>query len=92
MTKYEIVSKVAKQSGLTHKQVNACLVAILFVMKTELISDKKISIRGLGAFSVKETKSRKGFNLSTRQQVEIPSRKIVKFKMCQWLFDLNRYF
>lgn len=92
MTKYEIVSMIAKRSGLTRKQVNDCLQALLYVIKQTLAKEEKISIRGLGAFCVKDTKARKGYNLHSRQKIDISSRKIVKFKMCSWLLNLDRYF
>lgn len=92
MTKYEIISEIAKRSGLTHKQVNDCLKALLYVMKKSLEHDKKISIRGLGVFLLKESPSRKGFNLHTKQVQDISPRKTVKFKMCPWFLSLDRFF
>lgn len=92
MTKYEIISDVAKQSGLTHKQVNDCLKALLSVMKKTLKCEKRISIRGLGVFRVQESPLRKVFNIQTKKKQEVLPRKTVKFKMCPWLLSLDRYF
>lgn len=92
MTKYEIISDTAKRSGLTHKQVNDCIKALLCVMKKTLADEKRISIRGLGVFRIKEIPSRKGFNIHTKKEHDILSRKTVKFKMCPWFLSLDRYF
>lgn len=92
MNKYELVSKIAKHSGLTHDQVRKCLTGLLKVIKETLIQEEKISIRGLGIFRLENTKVRKGYNIQTGETVDIPSRKIVRFKMCSWLPDLNRLF
>lgn len=92
MTKYELTSKVAKQSGLTHEQVRKCLFGLLHVIKETLAEEQKISIRGLGIFRLEETKERIGYNIHTKLPINIPSRKIVRFKMCSWLMNLNKSF
>lgn len=92
MNKYELISEIAKHSGLTHDQVRKCLTGLLKVIKETLIKKEKISIRGLGVFRLEDTKVRKGYNIQTGLTVDIPSRKIVRFKMCFWLLDLKRIF
>ncbi|WP_420360904.1 HU family DNA-binding protein [Bacteroides uniformis] len=92
MNKYELISGIAKHSGLTHNQVRKCLTGLLKVIKETLINEEKISIRGLGTFRLEETKVRKGYNIQTGQTVDISSRKIVRFRMSSWLLDLKRLF
>ena len=65
MNKYELISEIAKHSGLTHDQVRKCLTGLLKVIKETLIKKEKISIRGLGIFRLEDTKVRKGYNIQS---------------------------
>ena len=40
----------------------------------------KIALLGFGTFSVSEKAARKGINPKTKETIEIPARKVVKFK------------
>ena len=48
--------------------------------KSGLKEGGKVALLGFGSFSVAEKSARKGVNPKTKQPIEIPARKSVKFK------------
>ena len=49
-------------------------------VSSELKEGGKVALLGFGSFSVAEKSARKGVNPKTKQPIEIPARKSVKFK------------
>ena len=47
----------------------------------------KISLLGFGSFSTTEKAARKGVNPKTKEVIDIPARKVVKFKAGAELTD-----
>lgn len=80
MNKAELTKMMAEKSGLTKtdsvKELNAFMETVAEALK----SGDKISLIGFGTFSVNERAERTGVNPSTKQQITIPARKVVKFK------------
>ena len=46
----------------------------------ELKNDGKVVLVGFGTFSVTERSARKGINPRTKEPIDIPAKKVVKFK------------
>ena len=78
MNKGDLVSKVAKDTGITKTQAeavfNSLIDAIVGAMKKE-----KVTIVGFGTFSVAKRKARTGRNPQTGAAIKIPARKVPKF-------------
>ena len=49
-------------------------------IKNAMKAKDKVALLGFGSFSVAEKSARKGVNPKTKQPIEIPARKSVKFK------------
>ena len=84
MTKGEIVDHLAKKLGTTKKTATQFLDEL--VVLTYKNAKKGFTIPGLGKFSVANRKRRKGRNPQTGEQIIIPAKKYVKFrvgKACQ---------
>ena len=61
--------------------INAVAVeAFVETVSSELKEGGKVALLGFGSFSVAEKSARKGVNPKTKQPIEIPARKSVKFK------------
>lgn len=71
MNKTELIAKVGKTTT-----VDAVLAAIVDAVK----NGETVAIPGFGTFSVVERAARKGINPATKQTIEIPAKKAVKFK------------
>jgi DNA-binding protein HU-beta len=80
MNKSELVSAVAQKSELTKVDAKKALDAVLEAIGEELKNDGKVVLVGFGTFSVTERSARKGINPRTKEPIDIPAKKVVKFK------------
>ena len=79
MNKTEFINAVAEKSGLSKVDAKKAVEAVETV-SSELKEGGKVALLGFGSFSVAEKSARKGVNPKTKQPIEIPARKSVKFK------------
>ena len=89
MNKSELVSAVAEKSGLTKVDAKKALDVVLESIGEELKNDGKVVLVGFGTFSVNERSARKGINPRTKEPIDIPAKKVVKFKAGSVLSDLD---
>jgi len=80
MNKAELVKAIAAESGLTQKDSELALNAMVSAVTKALKNGDKVSLVGFGAFSVVEKAERKGVNPATKAEIVIPAKKAVKFK------------
>ena len=80
MNKTEFISAVAAKSGLSKVDSKKAVDAFIETVGCELKKGGKIALLGFGSFSVTEKAARKGVNPRTKQTINIPARKSVKFK------------
>ena len=80
MNKTEFINAVAEKSGLSKVDAKKAVEAFVETVSSELKEGGKVALLGFGSFSVAEKSSRKGVNPKTKQPIEIPARKSVKFK------------
>ena len=79
MNKTEFINAVAEKSGLSKVDAKKAVEAFVETVSSELKEGGKVALLGFGSFSVAEKSARKGVN-PTKQPIEIPARKSVKFK------------
>jgi DNA-binding protein HU-beta len=80
MNKAELVEEVANRTGLTKKTSREAVDAITSVIADSLVRGEKVTLVGFGTFQVMERKARKGVNPQTRESIQIPAKKVPKFK------------
>lgn len=80
MNKTEFINAVAEKSGLSKVDAKKAVEAFVETVSNELKEGGKVALLGFGSFSVAEKSARKGVNPKTKQPIEIPARKSVKFK------------
>ena len=80
MNKTELVNAIAEKAGLTKVDAKNALDATLTSIADALKNDDKVALVGCGTFSVTEKAARTGINPRTKEKIEIPARKVVKFK------------
>ena len=80
MNKNELVAAIAEKAGLTKVQAKAALDATVESVTKALAKGDKVALIGFGTFAVVEKGERTGINPRTKEQIEIPARKVVKFK------------
>ena len=80
MNKTERVKAIAEQANISQAQAKAALEATINAVSEALANGDKVALVGFGTFSVAEKAARTGFNPRTKEAIDIPARKAVKFK------------
>ncbi len=80
MNKSELISAIAKKSGLTKAQATKALNAFLEATTESLKKGEDVRLVGFGTWTVKKRSERKGRNPQTKKEMIIPAKKVVKFK------------
>ena len=79
MNKTDLVNAIAA-TGISKADSKQALDAALDAIAEALKQGDKVALLGFGTFSVNERPARTGINPRTKEQIEIPARKVVKFK------------
>ncbi|MDR1919869.1 MAG: HU family DNA-binding protein [Tannerellaceae bacterium] len=88
MNKTEFVAAVAEKAGISKVDAKKAIDAFIETVSSELKNGGKVALLGFGAFSVSEKAARNGVNPKTKEPIQIPARKAVKFKAGAELADL----
>ena len=80
MTKADIVSEIAKSTGVEKVQVQAIVEAFMDSIKTSLTNKNNVYLRGFGSFIVKKRAKKVARNLSKNTTITIPEHNIPAFK------------
>ncbi len=80
MNKTEFIDAVSAKAGLSKADGKKAVDAMVETILSEMEKGEKVSILGFGSFSVVEKAARKGVNPRTKETIEIPARKVIKFK------------
>lgn len=81
LTKRELVTQVSKETGITQMDVYEVIQKALDGIIDALEAGKHVEFREFGVFEVTERKARIGRNPNKPEDVvQIPVRKVVKFK------------
>ena len=80
MTKTELVAAAAKKSGLTQKDTDKALNALMEAVSEALANGDKVQLTGFGTFEVREKAAREGRNPRTGETISVPASKAPAFK------------
>ena len=80
MTKADIVSEIAKSTGVEKVQVQAIVEAFMDSIKTSLTNKNNVYLRGFGSFIVKKRAKKVARNISKNTTIIIPEHNIPAFK------------
>lgn len=80
MTKADIVSEIAKSTGVAKVQVQAIVEAFMESIKTSLTQKNNVYLRGFGSFIVKKRAKKVARNISKNTTITIPEHNIPAFK------------
>ena len=81
ITKKELVDRIADQTGAKHVLVKKVVQGFLDEIIEELSKDNRLEFRDFGVFEVKFRKARRAQNPRTLEKVNVPPKKVVKFKV-----------
>lgn len=80
MTKAEIVSKIARETGIEKMAVLAVVEEFMGVVKGTMAEGENVYLRGFGSFVVRKRAEKTGRNISKNTTVIIPAHNIPAFK------------
>lgn len=80
MTKAEIVTEIAKQTGIEKAAVLSVVENLMSVIKDSLANGENVYLRGFGSFTVKKRAAKTARNISKNTTLIIPEHNIPAFK------------
>jgi DNA-binding protein HU-beta len=80
MHKGDLLEKVAKECDITKTKADQVLSSIIGAITQAVSAGDKVTLLDLGTFSVAERAARSGRNPKTGEAINIPARKVAKFK------------
>ncbi len=86
MNKTDLVNAIAA-AGLSKADSKKALDATLGAIADALKAGDKVALLGFGTFAVNERPARQGINPATKEKIEIPAKKVIKFKAGAELAD-----
>lgn len=80
MNKSELIAAVAEKTGLTKKDSEKAVVALLDIIKTAVAQDEKVQLIGFGTFEPRVRAARTGKNPRTGEAIKIAEATVPAFK------------
>ena len=87
MNKADLIQEVANRSGLTKKDSESAVDAIIDGITESLAKGGKVQLVGFGTFEVRSRKAREGRNPATGETIKIEASKVPAFKAGKALKD-----
>jgi DNA-binding protein HU-beta len=83
MTKSETLTALAEKLGKSRKEVSEMLDAVVNLAYDEAKKSGEFTIPGLGKLLKKHREARMGRNPATGEQIKIPAKTVVKFRVAK---------
>jgi nucleoid DNA-binding protein len=80
MTKNDIVSVISHKTGLTREVVSVVMEEMNYAIIRALKKGDLVKISGFGTFYPQDKQARKAKNPRTGEIIDIPSKKVTKFR------------
>ncbi|RXZ78182.1 HU family DNA-binding protein [Paenibacillaceae bacterium] len=87
MNKADLIKAAAVKTGVTKKDTEKTVDAVLDTIVEALTSGENVKLVGFGNFEVRETAARKGRNPQSGEEIEIPESRKTAFKAAKALKD-----
>ncbi len=87
MNKSELVKAISEKSGSTVKDTEKFLNAFIETVTESMKKGDDVALVGFGTFSVAERAARTARNFRTKEIIDVPASKTVKFKVGKNLKD-----
>ncbi len=80
MNKKDVIDAVASKTGLSKKDTDSAINAVLDVVTETLQSRGTVAFTGFGTFSTSDRAARAGVNPLTKEKIQIAATTVPKFK------------
>jgi integration host factor subunit alpha len=87
MTKADIIAHVYEKLGFSKRESSNTVEYFFDIVKNCLTGGENVKVSGLGNFTVRRKKARKGRNPQTGDEIEISPRTVLSFRLSQVLKD-----
>ena len=90
LTQTQLAGEIAERSGITKSDAKRALEALEDVVLEQLADAEKVRIGGVVQLNVRvkeATGPRKGRNPATGEEIKIPAKKVVKFRVAKAVKD-----
>ena len=90
MTKADIVSEIAKSTGIDKASVLETIEKFMETVKDSLAEGENVYLRGFGSFIVKTRSQKTARNISKNTAIIIPEHKIPAFKPAKGFMEQEK--
>ena len=80
MNKTELVAAVAEKAGLSKKDADAAVAAVVAAVTDALVNGEKVQLIGFGTFETRERAEKQARNPRTGETMTVPATKVPAFK------------
>lgn len=87
MNKAQLIEAMAEKAGLSKADAKKALDAFVDTTTEALKGGDRVALIGFGSFAISERGARTGRNPQTGKEIQIPAKKVVKFKAGAELAD-----
>ena len=89
MGKLELINNIAKKMNVSKAEAEKFMDAYMESIKEALLKEEEVKLIGFGTFSVQEKAATTARNpKNPKETIEVPAKKVVKFKLSKKLKDL----
>ncbi len=88
MNKAALIEQMAKDTKLPKTACKESLESVIKTIEKTLKKNKTVVLTGFGTFSTMKRKARTGINPATGKKMQIPAKRVPKFKPGKKLKDL----
>ena len=89
MGKIELINNIAKKMDVSKAEAERFVNAYMESIKEALLNEEEVKLIGFGTFSVQEKAATTARNpRDPEKTIEVPAKKVVKFKLSKKLKDL----
>ena len=83
MTKSQLSAHIAEKAGISKKAAADIIDELAAVAYSEAKNNKQFTLPGIGKLVLNNRKARKGRNPATGQEIDIPAKTVVKFRVAK---------
>ena len=87
VTKNDLVNHIAETAGIKKVQAELAPSAVTDGIRAALAKGDKVTLVGFGTFQISDRAARKGRNPQTKEPIDIPASRSVRFKAGKGLKD-----
>jgi DNA-binding protein HU-beta len=81
MNKADLVNSISQKTGLTKTKTNEVIDAFVESVTESLKDGDKVTLVNFGTFNTSKRDARKGRNPKTGETIEIPAKRVARFKV-----------